>query len=217
MPLGGLGTSPFGGLGDSYYDDPWDCWNSTATTATTAIWTTWSNCTATTTSTEATNSAIYRIWVTNTTTNAYVQSGNAGRQLVQPYRRTPEQEAEARRREEEYRERQKVEAERYRAAKERAEGLLYEHLTDEQRAEIKRSKFFIVQGGKTGRRYKINADGGLVANVHEVDDAGAVKRRLCAHLDHAANAPIFDHLLAQKLMLEYQEEAFLKVANDHGR
>lgn len=220
MPFG-LGGGMLGqGIGN-YCDDPWDSWNSTSTTSTTtsnSIWTQWSGTTSTASTTNCTSSAIFRIWVTQTSTGIWTQSGNSGQErMVQPYRRTPEQEAEARRQQEEYRERQKAEAERYRAAKERAEGLLYEHLTDEQRAEIKKHKFFLVRGGKTGRSYKINADGGLVANVHEMDGAGAVKRRLCAHITHAANAPIFDHLLAQKLMLEYQEEEFLKVANDHGR
>ena len=212
MPFGGLA-----GLG-SVFDDPWYGWTSTTSTSSATNTSTWYQWVDLGTSTSTTN--IYRIWVQNTTATTWttIASGDDGQQrIVQPYRRTPEEEAEARRREEEYRERQKAEAERYRAAKDRAEGLLYEHLTDEQRAEIKRHKFFVVKGGKTGRKYRINADGGLVANVHEIDDRGAVRRRLCAHISHAANAPIFDHLLAQKLMLEYQEEEFLKVANDHGR
>lgn len=180
---------------------------STATTGTADPWIIWvdnSTC-ATTTTCTSTDVTAWTTWI-----RVYDDTCPARRQ-------TRREAAEVRRREKEYQERQKAEAERYRAAKERAEGLLYEHLTDEQRAEIKRHKFFVVRGGKTGRKYKINADGGLAGNVHELDEAGALKRRLCAHISHAANAPIFDHLLAQKLMLEYQEEDFLRVANDHGR
>jgi hypothetical protein len=190
----------------------WGHWVSNSTTSTTAdTWDTWIDCDATTTATSNYTTSTSTVWVQWTT------SGQSGRRELVQRGVSPEERAAYERQQAEYRERQKAEAERYRAAKERAEGLLYEHLSDEQRAQIKRDKFFVVQGGKTGRKYKIKADGGLVANVHEMDDAGAVKRRLCAHLDHAANAPIFDHLLAQKLMLEHQEEQFLRVANDHGR
>lgn len=207
-------------------DDVFGIWSNSTATTTASTWNSWNDGTPTT----ATGS-VFKIWVSNattttitTTTNtagqAWIQwvsvSGQSGQRVIQA-RQTPQEAAEANRRMEEYREGKKVEAERYRAAKERAEGLLYENLSDEQRAEIKRSKFFVVTGGKTGRRYKINAEGGLSGNVHEIDDSGVLKRRLCAHIDHAANAPIFDHILAQKLMLEYEEEAFLKVANDHGR
>lgn len=198
--------------------DTWGDWCDSTTTTTASnttgvIWTTWASTGTATTSTNTATSSIYRIWVTQSST-AWTQSGNAGQ--VRTYRQTPQEAVEARRREEEYRERQKAEAERYRLAKDRAEGLLYEHLTDEQRAQIKRDKFFVVKGGKTGRTYRINAGGGISANVQEIDEVGKVKRRLCAYIEHAANAPTFDHFLAQKLMLEHAEEAYLKLAIPHA-
>lgn len=196
----------------------WHYWTGSATTtATCSTGTVWYDWCGNSTSTTATcTSGTWISWVTTTSTWSGT-TGSVQNQSVKPYRQSPQEAAAARRREEEYRERQKDEAERYQKAKDRAEGLLYEHLSDEQRAAMKRDKFFVVVGGKTGRRYKINAQGGLSGNVHEVDAAGVLQRRLCAHIEHAANAPIYDHLLAQKLMLEYQEESFLKVANDHGR
>ena len=95
----------------------------------------------------------------------------------------------------------------------RSEELLHEHLTSDQSAQLRRDKFFVVEGGKSRKRYRVRADKGTVANVERVSGSGAVEQRLCAHLTPAANAPLFDHLLAQKLMLEHDEESFLRVAN----
>jgi hypothetical protein len=52
-----------------------------------------------------------------------------------------------------------------------------------------------------------------VANVDVVCKDGKVLHRLCAH--PADFVPNPDTMLAQKLYLEHQEEAFVKIANIH--
>jgi hypothetical protein len=90
----------------------------------------------------------------------------------------------------------------------RARELLLSHLTEEQRATFIENRWFVVVGGRSRMRYRIET-GHLVANVRRLDDGA----RLCAHCDHSL--PMDDHLIAQKLMLEYDEDAFLAIANRH--
>lgn len=180
----------------------WDTWIYRGTISqSTSSWTTW--CTTTTNTTETTSGSAWITWIDSSSES----------HIVQPRELTAEERAESERRAEEYREQQRIEAEKYRAAKERAEGFLYEHLTDEQRAQLKREKFFVVVGGKSKKRYKIDGSQGFAGNVAELDGAGREVRRFCAHLEHAANAPVFDHWLAQKLMLQHREDDFLAIAN----
>jgi hypothetical protein len=93
-------------------------------------------------------------------------------------------------------------------ALDRARELLLSHLTEEQRATFIENRWFVVIGGRSRMRYRIET-GHLVANVRRLDDGA----RLCAHCDHSL--PMDDHLIAQKLMLEYDEDAFLAIANRH--
>jgi hypothetical protein len=90
----------------------------------------------------------------------------------------------------------------------RARELLLSHLTEEQRATFIENRWFVVIGGRSRMRYRIET-GHLVANVRRLND----NLRLCAHCDHSL--PMDDHLIAQKLMLEYDEDAFLAIANRH--
>ncbi len=100
------------------------------------------------------------------------------------------------------------------AATKRAHELLLEHLTPEQRDAFTRNGWFIVQGGRTGQRYRINANRGLAGNVDVVGRNDRVSHRLCAHLD--SQLPMGDQLVAQKLMLEFDEDHFLRTANRHA-
>jgi hypothetical protein len=93
-------------------------------------------------------------------------------------------------------------------ADERAKTLLFSQLTEEQRKSFVENGWFLVLSKRSGRQYRVNVSH-LVANVTRLDDGA----RLCAHCD--PSLPRSDHLLAQKLMLEYDEEAFLRVANRH--
>ena len=100
-------------------------------------------------------------------------------------------------------------------AAKRAEELLLEHLTEEQRKTVRDKGWFIVEGGKSGIKYRIRTKNGTMGNV-DVMKKDKVTHRLCAHIDHAAGTPHADHLLAQKLMLEIEEDRFIKLANRHA-
>lgn len=92
----------------------------------------------------------------------------------------------------------------------RAEALLVQHLTPQQRADYQRNKWFIVDG-KSGRRYRVRH--GITANVDALRPNGTVEHRLCAVYP---DGPVPDHLLAQKLHLELAEQEFLRVAIRHA-
>lgn len=106
------------------------------------------------------------------------------------------------------------------AARDRANELLLEHLTPAQRQTFAKNQWFVVEGGMSKTRYRIRAKGSLVANIDVMAAIGhegesKVVHRLCGHCDPRA-MPLADHLLAQKLMLEFDEEEFLKIANRHA-
>ena len=96
-------------------------------------------------------------------------------------------------------------------ARDRATDLLMSKLTHEQRESFNAHGFFIVQGGLTGMRYRVRNDPSLIANI-DVMDGAHPHYRLCAH-PPKFDVPLGDHLLAQKLMLQFDEESFLRVAN----
>jgi hypothetical protein len=114
------------------------------------------------------------------------------------------------------------------AAQDRARELLLAHLTPAQRATFEENKWFIVEGGLSKQRYRIRDTGHMVANIDVLDvpkilgrddhpDAiheAKVTHRLCGHCD-ISEVPLYDQLLAQKMMLELDEERFLKLANRH--
>jgi len=97
----------------------------------------------------------------------------------------------------------------------RALELLEANLSPKQKKSFKEQKFFVVKGGKTQQKYRIRDAGHLVANVDVLDDCSRVTHRLCAHPD-SRNVPLGDCLLAQKLMLEFDEDEFLRIANRHA-
>lgn len=87
-------------------------------------------------------------------------------------------------------------------AKQRAEELLIKHMTVDQRADFSRNRAFDVQGGSTGKTYRIHYQS--TSNVH------CEGVSYCAVLQNGE--PIADQLLAQKLMLTHHEQRFLKIA-----
>lgn len=109
----------------------------------------------------------------------------------------------------------KEEAERAKVAQQRANDLLLAHLTPEQQKTFLDKGWFVIEGGESKTKYRIRSDTRLVANIDVFDKAGEkVVHRLCAHPPVSA-CPLGDHLLAQKMILEIDEEAFLRVANVH--
>lgn len=93
-------------------------------------------------------------------------------------------------------------------ASEKAKELLEEVLSQEQVADFR--KGYIVVEGSKGNKYTIATTYSQAGNVqaHSGPRAG---RRLCAH--PRAQVPNADAWLAQKLMLETDEDAFLAIAN----
>lgn len=125
--------------------------------------------------------------------------------------RITNEEYQARRRQQEER-RVIVEGEKARA-RERAQVLLREHLTDAQKAELADKRFFSLStiDSKTGeeRLYRIHQ--GRAGNVEQVDASGRRLKKFCIHPQ--IDCPDEDTMLAQKLWLETQEDRFLQVAN----
>jgi hypothetical protein len=99
------------------------------------------------------------------------------------------------------------------AANGRAERILKESLSPKQCEELAAKGYFELETIRpTGERklYRINR--GRSANVQEIDAAsGKIVKRLCAH--PTALVPDADTMLCQKLMLESQEDDFLRIAN----
>lgn len=94
----------------------------------------------------------------------------------------------------------------------RALNLLLEHLTPAQR-ETYRGGHIYVEGSRTKTRYRIRANGGIAGNVEVLDINGRTLHRLCAHCDHGL--PWGDQILAQMMMLQFDEDSFLRIANRH--
>lgn len=96
------------------------------------------------------------------------------------------------------------------AAKARAEKLLVENLSPIQRAQFSKERCFVVDG-RNGLRYRIRQ--GRSGNIDMVKADGTIQHRLCAH--PREDVPDFDTMLAQKLMLEHDEDSFINLANRH--
>jgi hypothetical protein len=90
----------------------------------------------------------------------------------------------------------------------KARALLLSSLTEAQRKTLEERGWFVVEGGRSRSEYRIHVSS-IVANIERLHD----HMRLCAHCEHAL--PMYDHFLAQKLMLENDEDAFLAIANRH--
>lgn len=91
----------------------------------------------------------------------------------------------------------------------RSRELLLSHLTASQRKTFIDKKWFVIEGGQTKTIYRIR-DAGHAGNV-DIMIGERVTHRLCCHCDYSI--PVHDNMLAQKLTLEYDEPAFLRLAN----
>lgn len=102
-------------------------------------------------------------------------------------------------------------AEKRRLAVNRAKQMLFAHLTTHQREMVEKNGWFVIEGGKSGKLYRVKA-GGIAGNIEELDKNGEhAVARYCCHLENSFPMP--DHHLAQKLMLEWDEDTFLRLAN----
>lgn len=96
-----------------------------------------------------------------------------------------------------------------REAEKKARKLLEEHLTKEQLECFKKNGYFYVIGNSTGRKYRIEK--GRQMNVYLVDKQNRKVQGYC--FVPVGNLAMGDVLLSQKISLELDEEAALKVAN----
>ncbi len=95
-------------------------------------------------------------------------------------------------------------------AQQRARELLLENLTEEQRTSFQRNNWFVVEGGRSRKKYRIHTMR-VAGNIEGLDDSERVIERYCSHLTH--DLPPHDHHLAQKLFIESHEDEFLRNAN----
>jgi hypothetical protein len=95
------------------------------------------------------------------------------------------------------------------AANSRAESLLKAFLDRNQQQAFEQHRYFEVLSGDGKRRYRLTE--GWAGNVQVFDDNDRHVETLCIH--PRVHAPMGDHLLAQKLMLETDEEQFRRTAN----
>lgn len=116
---------------------------------------------------------------------------------------------EERLREYEQRNRQRVEAQA------RSKELLLSHLTPAQRDTFEKNQWFVVEGGRSRQLYRIRSTG-ISGNIDVLEGRpGKVTHRLCCHL-RDVSVPLFDHILAQKIWIEADEDQFLRTANRHA-
>jgi hypothetical protein len=87
--------------------------------------------------------------------------------------------------------------------------LLRVWLSPDQRAQFDASKTFEVVGANSGKRYRISY--GTGNNIHELDDAGRCVMGWC--FVPSGYLVAGDVMLAQKIALETDEKAALKLAN----
>jgi hypothetical protein len=163
----------------------------------------WGNASATTTS----STCVTSLWIyggTSTTTANVWYAARRGAAEAQAHRAQEQERSEAAR--------LKQEQERWETARARAHALLLSHLTPAQRQTFEINKWFIVEGGRSKAKYRIR--GHACAGNVELLDGERVTHRLCCHC--GPTIPLGDQLLTQKLMLELDEEEFLKLANRYA-
>ena len=133
-----------------------------------------------------------------------------------PQKSAAEREADEvrwREQQEQYRQRQ-AEAEKKRLEIEaRAHELLLEFLDESQKKEYLAKNYFHLEilDGKTSEVKRYRIEKGFAGNVRRVDASGKILKRYCIH--PIERVPDEDCMLTQKLLLETDEEQFLRVAN----
>jgi hypothetical protein len=213
-------------LGTSYPTGTtaWVSWiNTGATTAATTIWPQW--CNSVTSTTTATNT----IWVNWNQLTIDQQSMMAQMMMQQQAQFLQNQQlqamlvaqglnqyqqpqpTEAELQAIEARRQQSVEDERLRkVAAARAMELLRANLSQKQKEALDKNGWFLVEGGKTKKTYRINT-GGAAGNIQELDKSGKPIAKYCVHASY--EIPLGDQWLAQALSLRLDEEHIIGNAN----
>lgn len=93
----------------------------------------------------------------------------------------------------------------------KADRLLFAHLSDAQRQTFEHAQYFDVVSSR-GRTYRIKKF--RAGNVYLLDAQGREVRRYCAYAkDPGGTLPDGDFLFTQMVTLQFDEPAFLKMAN----
>lgn len=95
----------------------------------------------------------------------------------------------------------------------RALRLLRSYLTEDQKAELRRSRKFTVRG-PSGNVYRLIPNTGAVQRVSIHGKNGYIESLYCYH-DPERELPPADLTLAHLLLLANDEERFLREANEH--
>lgn len=210
----------------------WIVSGSSSTTANNVIWTHWVN--SSTTSATTVNDP-WPIWVANGTSGTVTASSTTAstidiwggwvrdhvRYTQGAYRQqrvreaSPEEVRQAQQRAQEAQQRRLVAEGERAAARERAQLLLNESLTEEQRAELADKGHFSFRSiSKDGRVRHYRIKRGYMQNIHEIEpESGRILNTICAHPQ--MRVPDEDAMLIQKLMLQDPDshDQFLRVAN----
>jgi hypothetical protein len=95
-------------------------------------------------------------------------------------------------------------------ARERARDLLHRHLDPQQRESLEKQGAFLVHT----KRGVYRVQRGVAGNIQFLGKPGLQpSERYCIHVPHQFGLPEEDHMLTQKLLLEADEDTFLRVAN----
>lgn len=94
-------------------------------------------------------------------------------------------------------------------AEEKSRMLLYSHLTRDQISSLKRHGYFMVKS-QYDRAYKIHSSQSM--NVYWMHNNDSTPMCVIAY-----GIPLYDQMLMQKLMLEYDEDRFIDIAHASGR
>lgn len=191
----------------------------TGTSAGDSTWYSWSTDAELGTITSSGSSATWRTWVdsglstassgSNTVWISWCGSDTSDQWtgLYQPHKLTVEQQEQRRLQREEAERQRKEHARKKAEANEKALALLCGMLTQEQREQLNTMSAFEVETERA--KYRIKR--GRFGNVEELDADGRIIARYCIH--PRQSVPDADTMLAQKLMLETDEAAFLRMAN----
>jgi len=180
--------------------DTWTYWNCTGTSttssySTSSVWITWAD--ATTTSCTTTTDDTWTTWSSDTTYRV-VQ--------IAPAEVSPEQRAEQARQAEEAAARRAEQDAARRAADAKAAELLRANLSQKQREALDKNGWFLVEGGRSKKQYRIHGTG----RMEEMEGDAAVAS-FCVHADYTIPMP--DQVLAKALCIRLDEDYIIRTAN----
>lgn len=166
----------------------WQGWITTSSNSTTTIWPIW-------------------ISSTSSTTGTWCQWAN-NQDSFQPAQILSEEEHN--RICEEAMRQAAAEREKREAAAKRAMRLLYDNLTAKQLEALNKHGWFLVEGGKSKKTYRIYGNR-YAGNIHELNAEGKEVLRYCVHAE--CTLPLGDQLLAQAISLRFDEDYIISKAN----